>query len=190
MSGQRRLDGLDDGVHAAQRGSPLVFLGIGANLPTLRYGLPLAGCEAALALMPAYGVRVERRSRWYRSAPVPPSDQPDFVNGVVQVVSRLAPAALIAALHDIEREFGRRRAQRDAARTLDLDLLVYGDTVSSARAHPTIPHPRMHERAFVLAPLAEIAPDWRHPRFGVGAAALLDRLPLGQVVEPIETALG
>ena len=105
---------------------------------------------------------------------MPASDQPWFVNGVAEVATRLDPAALLVLLHAVEREFGRTRGVANAARVLDLDLLAYGATVADGRnGGPILPHPRLHERAFVLVPLVDLAPDWRHPVLGKTATELL-----------------
>ena len=114
------------------------------------------------------------RSSFYRTAPIGYAGQPDFVNAVVAVRTELAPHALLLALHTIEDRFGRERSFRNAPRTLDLDLLVHGaHRITTAQL--TVPHPRLHERAFVLAPLAEIAPDLEIPEHG-RATTLLARL--------------
>ena len=131
------------------------------------------------------GLRIVGRSRWYESAPVPMSDQPWYVNGVVEIDTDLDPASLLALLHEIEAAFGRTRSVRNEARPLDLDLLAYGDRVLTEAPRPLIPHPRLHERAFVLLPLAELAPDWRHPALGEGIQALIGRLPGDQVTRPL-----
>lgn len=162
----------------------MIFIGIGSNLPSPA-GPPLETAEAALEALAAAGVRVLRRSRWYESAPVPPSDQPWFVNGVVEVETGLAPAALLALLHRIEAQFGRRRTVANAARPLDLDLLAYDDRVCDDGNGIILPHPRLHERAFVLLPLSELAPDWRHPRTGRRIADLIAALPAGGEVHPL-----
>ena len=162
-----------------------VFVGIGGNLSSRRYGPPRAVVTAAVMALPAAGIGVRRHSRWYASAPVPASDQPDFVNGVLEVETLLEPAALLAALHAVEAEFGRERTLRNAARILDLDLLAFGDRVCNGDDGPTLPHPRLHRRAFVLRPLVELAPDWRHPVLGRRAAELLAALPPGQRAEPL-----
>ena len=161
-----------------------VLIGLGANLPSSR-GAPQATCEAALEALGEAGVKVVRRSRWYRSAPLPPSPQPWFVNGVAAVETALDPVALLALLREIERRFGRVRVQLGEARKLDLDLLDYGGQVRPGEPPPELPHPRMHGRAFVLLPLAEVAPDWRHPRLGGSIEALIGALPPAQAAEPL-----
>ena len=160
-----------------------ILIGIGANLPSAAHGPPSATCAAALAALAARGLRVLRRSRWYESAPVPPSDQPCYVNGVARVETALPPVGLLALLHDIERDFGRERREINAARVIDRDLLAYGDRVETGP--PALPHPRLHERAFVLLPLAEVAPGWRHPATGRTVAALIAALPPGQEARPL-----
>ena len=156
----------------------MIFIGIGSNLPSPA-GPPRATAEAAAAALTRAGLRVRRRSRWYESPPVPPSDQPWYVNGVVEIETDLEPAALLAVLHRIEAEFGRTRTVPNAARPLDLDLIAYDDRVLDGADGVIVPHSRMHERAFVLLPLAELAPDWRHPRTGEAISALIAALPAG-----------
>jgi len=112
------------------------------------------------------------------------SDQPWFVNGVVAVETFLPPAELLALLHDVEAEFGRTRNIRNEARILDLDLLAYDDCVMNEPDGPILPHPRLHERAFVLLPLADVDPDWRHPVTGAAIADLIAALPADQQAEP------
>jgi 2-amino-4-hydroxy-6-hydroxymethyldihydropteridine diphosphokinase len=126
-----------------------------------------AGFEA-LAMLP--DSRVAAVSSLYLTAPVGHLDQPDFVNAVALIETALAPRALLEELLAIERQFGRVRGVPNGPRTLDLDILLYGDESHEDEAL-TIPHPRMHERAFVLAPLAEIAPDVMIP--GRGSASAL-----------------
>jgi 2-amino-4-hydroxy-6-hydroxymethyldihydropteridine diphosphokinase len=157
----------------------VILIGIGSNLAHPPHATPRETADAALAALPATGIALLRRSNWYLSEPRPPSDQPWFVNGVASVSSDLPPEALLAALLRLEIAFGRSRSVPNAARTLDLDLLDYDSRLFDAPAL-ILPHPRLHERLFVLEPLCEIAPDWRHPRLGLTAAALTERLPPGQ----------
>ncbi len=164
----------------------MILIGIGANLASPEFGAPPKSLEAALALIAERGARIVARSRWYRSSPVPPSDQPWFVNGVVAVETALEPAALLDVLHEVEARFGRKRRERNEARVLDLDLLAYDQRLSAEGEAPVLPHPRLQERAFVLRPLSEIAPDWRHPRLGRTGASLIADLPSGAIAEPIQ----
>ncbi len=165
----------------------VIVIGLGANLPSPRHGGPRAACEAALDALRAAGPRVLRRSRWYRSAPVPPSDQPWFVNGAAEIETELSAGGLLALLHRIERDMGRERQVRNQARVIDLDLLIYGERLSGPGETPVLPHPRLAERAFVLLPLAELSAGWRHPANGRSVTEMIRRLPPGPVPEPIET---
>ena len=162
----------------------MILLGLGANLPHPRFGSPKATLEAALSAIEAAGVKVTARSPWFRSAPVPPSDQPWFVNGVVRLETGLEPAALMALLHGVEADFGRLRRERNEARVLDLDLLDYHGRVTRGEAAPALPHPRLAERAFVVLPLAVLAPEWCHPVTGASARELAARLGSESGVEP------
>ncbi|MFM2129509.1 MAG: hypothetical protein RL477_1055 [Pseudomonadota bacterium] len=163
----------------------MILIGLGGNLDSPRFGPPRRTLAAALERLAAGGIRVLRRSRFYTSAPVPVSDQPWYVNAVAEIETGLDPVGLLAALLAVEKEFGRRRGAVNAARVLDLDLLAYGDAVTPADAHPALPHPRLAERAFVLLPLAELAPGWRHPGDGREISALINGLPRGQTAAPL-----
>lgn len=142
----------------------IAYIALGSNLGDperkVREGI------AALAELPQS--RLACASSLYRSAPVGHADQADFINAVAQISTALAPQALLAALLAIEKRFGRERSFRNAPRTLDLDLLLY-DAQHIAEPGLAVPHPRMHQRAFVLAPLTEIAPACVIP--GIGPAA-------------------
>ena len=163
----------------------LILIGIGSNLPSA-YGSPLETCVAAVKSLDKFGVCVTRQSRWYKSAPVPVSSQPWFINGVAAVDSDLDPESLLEALHAVENRFGRSRTARDAARSLDLDLLDYRGALRDGSPPPELPHPRLGERAFVLRPLAEVAPEWFHPRSGEAIAALIGAIPPDQIAEPMD----
>jgi len=164
-----------------------ILIGIGANLTSPLHGAPLQTCVAAVAAIGRTEIAVRRVSAWYESAPVPASDQPHYVNGVVAVETMLTPADLLARLHDIEAAFGRVRRARNEARVLDLDLLAFGRRVAAAPARPTLPHPRLAERAFVLLPLREVAPGWRHPVDGRRVDEMIAALDPGQDARRLDT---
>ncbi len=160
----------------------MILIGIGGNLESARFGPPRDTLTTALAALKEEHIRILTRSGWYRTEPVPRSDQPWFVNAVVSVATELGAKNLLVVLQAIERQFGRVRGEPNAPRILDLDILDYQGEVMAAP--PLIlPHPRLHERRFVLTPIAEIAPEWRHPILGLTAAQLLARLSSGQQLE-------
>ncbi|MGH7001917.1 MAG: 2-amino-4-hydroxy-6-hydroxymethyldihydropteridine diphosphokinase [Stellaceae bacterium] len=161
----------------------MIMLGLGANLPSAVSGPPQATLAAALDRLAEEGVAILRRSPWYRSAPVPPGDRPWFVNGVAVVATPLGPPDLLALLHRVERRFGRVRRARNESRPLDLDILDYDGRIDAGDDGPILPHPRLHERAFVLYPLRDVAPDWHHAISGAGVADLIAALPPGQCLE-------
>ena len=135
-------------------------------------------------------VVVRKRSSWYRTQPVGMTQQAWFINGVVECDTSLEPESLLELNLSIERDSGRDRQVRWGPRTLDLDILAFGDRRISLSSL-TIPHPRLHERRFVLIPLVEIAPYWVHPVFKVSATELLARLndqTLDQKVERMEAS--
>lgn len=135
-------------------GTERVFVGLGANL-----GDALTTVQVALTQLAALPQStLVAQSALYRSAPLDAAG-PDFINAVAELRTELAPDDLLAQLQRLELAFGRKRPYRHAPRTLDLDLLLYGQR-QLASAELTVPHPRLHERAFVLAPLADLAPDW------------------------------
>jgi 2-amino-4-hydroxy-6-hydroxymethyldihydropteridine diphosphokinase len=148
-----------------------VVIALGSNRRHGRFGPPSAVVAAAIAAMEARGIRILRRSSIHATPPVGPSDRL-FANAVVVAATDLPPAELLSELKDIEREFGRRRGRRWAARVLDLDLIAYGDAVLPSRLGwasgrgLVVPHRALHQRPFVLDPMSEVAPDWRHPVLG------------------------
>lgn len=162
-------------------GSYSALIALGANLPS-KAGSPLDAVTAAIRELDALGVSVKRIAAWRRSPAFPPGSGPDFVNGAAMVQTDGSAEELLAAMHEVERRLGRERPERWAPRVADLDLLAIEDWVlpdlcavrqwmdlppERARVEAPdaliLPHPRLHERNFVLAPLADIAPDWRHP---------------------------
>jgi len=153
-----------------------ILLGIGANLVPDGYGSVRHGCEAAIAMLADHEILLDRQSRWFETAPVPISDQPWFVNAVLLARTALSPKETLVQLHAIESQFGRTRNVRNEARVLDIDLLDYDGRVVDEPSL-TLPHPRLHQRAFVLMPLMDILPEWTHPKTGDGVSAMLSALP-------------
>ncbi len=163
----------------------VILIAIGANLPHPVYGRPLTTCRAAVDALKTRNISKINCSRWYESAPVPVSDQPWYVNGVARLWTELEPGPLMTLLHEVEADFGRSRGVVDAARVLDLDLLAFGELVSKPGDWPCLPHPRLAERAFVLLPLADLVPDWRHPTLGRTARDLAAAVPRDRSIRPL-----
>ena len=178
------------------RGAGLALIALGANAEGPQ-GAPAAGLRAAMAEIAGLG-RAARCSRLWRSPAFPAGIGPDFVNAAMALDTDLDAAELLAQLHAIEARFGRVRQDRWGPRSLDLDLLALDGAVrpdlagwarwrdlapvEQARQTPQeliLPHPRLQDRGFVLLPLAEVAPDWRHPVTGLSVASMRDTLPPG-----------
>jgi len=172
----------------------MILLGIGANLPSATFGPPRATCGAALESLEKSSIYISQRSRWYETAPIPVSDQPWYVNGVVAVTTSLPPDTLMTTLLKIETHLGRSRGHRNAPRVVDLDLLAYNDRIINeppqAPLRLQIPHPRMHERLFVINPLLDISQNWVHPVLGRSAASLRDDLLGAQEIHNLPDADG
>ena len=140
--------------------------------------------EAALAEFPRAGLPVIARSGWWRSAAWPDPTGPEYRNGIASVETNDPPQAVLATLHAVECRFRRVRVLRNAPRTLDLDLIAYGRAVID-QPGLTVPHPRAADRRFVMGPLAEIAPAWRHPVLGKTAVELATEATVGRDAEPV-----
>lgn len=159
-----------------------MVVALGCNLPGA-YTSREALLEAAVAALAGEGLAVVARSGWWTSAAWPDPSGPAYLNGVALVETGLSPAEALAALHRVEAAFGRARSERNAARTLDLDLIAHGRTVMDGNL--VLPHPRAHERLFVMGPLAQIAPDWIHPVLGKSAARLAAGADVGGDARPV-----
>jgi len=169
-------------------------IALGSNVPS-RHGDPRATVQAGMRALGGAGVKVIAESRLYSTPCFPAGAGPDYVNAAALVRTKLGPKGLLAHLHAVEAEFDRQRQNRWAARTLDLDLLFYGDQIApdaqtyrkwrdlplesqktQAPDQLILPHPRIQDRAFVMVPLADIAPEWVHPVLGKPLKELLKQL--------------
>ncbi|EIE49344.1 2-amino-4-hydroxy-6-hydroxymethyldihydropteridine pyrophosphokinase [Citreicella sp. 357] len=172
-----------------------ILIALGANTPFGGDG-PVETLRSALAGLQARGVSVRKVGRFYKTPCFPKDAGPDYVNACAALCSDLGPESLLEMLHSVEADHGRIRAVRWAARSLDLDLLAVGHEIvpdlpsyekwrtlpldaQTARAPDRLilPHPRLHERAFVLVPLMDVAPDWRHPVIGLTVRQMHNALP-------------
>lgn len=179
------------------------FIALGGNLPS-EVGMPAETLRAALAALESKGADVQAVSRFYATPCFPAGAGPDYVNAAAQIALDATSAEMLELLHSVEAQFGRERVQRWGRRTLDLDLIAHGAEVlpdvatfaewqalvPEAQMERTpdaliLPHPRMHERSFVLIPLADIAPDWRHPVLGRTVREMAQELPPDAVQEVV-----
>jgi 2-amino-4-hydroxy-6-hydroxymethyldihydropteridine diphosphokinase len=156
----------------------LVYLSLGSNL-----GDPAANLNAAIAGLGALG-DVTAVSSFYETEPVELTAQPWFLNCAIKLDTEKMPKQLMSGILDLEQEMGRRRQQKKGPRIIDIDILLFGSSIVETKGL-TIPHPAMHQRRFVLEPLAEIAPEVRHPVFKRTVRELRDALPPGQAVRRI-----
>lgn len=155
----------------------MILIAIGANLPGPNGESPPETCQAAAEAVRAIeGLKFVALSPWYRTAAIPRTDDPDYCNGMIRMEGDVPPAELLAILHGIEERFARERSVPNAPRTLDLDIIDINGIIRAV-PDPVLPHPRAHLRAFVLRPLLDVAPAWRHATLRRSVATLLAELP-------------
>lgn len=164
----------------------MILIGLGANLPS-RYGGPVQTLEAAKEALLEQGIIILQSSRIWLTAPVPfDPDQDWYHNAVIDVETSLSPKGLLNKMLEIEEDFGRIRREKNAPRLIDLDLIAYHDQVLKDDETLLVPHPRMHERLFVLKPLQDIAENWTHPIKGQKIAEMIAAIPSGQEAKPLQ----
>jgi 2-amino-4-hydroxy-6-hydroxymethyldihydropteridine diphosphokinase len=161
----------------------VILIALGANLPS-DAGPPEATLRTALVRLDQRGIKILSVSHFYETPAWPDPSAPPFVNAVAVVETGLQPVELLSLLHGVETDLGRMRSVTNAPRTLDIDLLDHDGAVMTGTV--TLPHPRIAERSFVLKPLCDIAPDWRHPVSKQTAADLLAELPDRNVPKRID----
>ena len=164
----------------------MIYVALGANLPS-QYGTPANTLMAAIDVLKSRNINIVQLSRIWLTAPVPISDQPWYHNAVIAIETDLSPVNLLKELLSIEHEFGRVRVTQNEARVLDLDIISFHDEIIH-QDKLTIPHPRMHERGFVLYPLQDIAPEWIHPLLGQSISDLIASLSPDQKAQVMENA--
>jgi 2-amino-4-hydroxy-6-hydroxymethyldihydropteridine diphosphokinase len=152
----------------------MIVIALGANLDS-HMGPSRTTLTAALDALAEHGVKIAKVSTFYTTPAWPDPADPPYVNAIARVEAEFPPAGLMAVLHQVESAFGRTRSAKNAPRTLDLDLIDYDGRVEEGP--PNLPHPRMAERAFVLIPLSDVAPGWRHPVTGLTVEQLIAALP-------------
>ena len=162
----------------------MILIALSANLPS-RYGEPPETFKHVLKALEARDIYFVRGSSLWLTSPVPYPDQPWYHNGVMEVHTDLPARDLLDVLKDIEKQTGRESAFRNASRVLDLDILTYHDE-HIEEDDLIVPHPRMHERAFVLEPLREMVPHWQHPVLGQHIDDLMPTIPEDQKAKKLD----
>ena len=152
-----------------------IIVGIGGNLFSKEGLHPVQVCQEAIKLLKPMSIIVEKQSSWYRSDPIPKSDQPKFFNSVLVASTILNELDVLNSLHVIEKKFGRIRKNINEARIIDLDLIDYSSTIHDSK-DIILPHPRAHLRRFVMQPLYEIEKNWIHPILKTSVAEILNQL--------------
>ena len=162
----------------------MIYIGIGSNLNGKNNETPLQNCKKALVELKKE-VNICKISSWYKSEPIPVSNQPWFINGVIEISTDKSSLDLLEFILSIEKVFGRVREKKNEARILDLDIIDYKKKILYIKNKLIIPHPRMHERSFVLQPLNELNPKWIHPIKKKGIKELIRNLNDKQKISKI-----
>mgnify|MGYP000330142129 FL=1 len=162
----------------------MIYIGIGSNLNGKNNETPLQNCKKALVELKKE-VNICKISSWYKSEPIPVSNQPWFINGVIEISTDKSSLDLLEFILSIEKVFGRVREKKNEARILDLDIIDYKKKILYIKNKLIIPHPRMHERSFVLQPLSELNPKWIHPVKKKGIKELIRNLNDKQKISKI-----
>ena len=162
----------------------MIYIGIGSNLNGKNNETPLQNCKKALVELKKE-VNICKISSWYKSEPIPVSNQPWFINGVIEISTNKSSLDLLEFILSIEKVFGRVREKKNEARILDLDIIDYKKKILYIKNKLIIPHPRMHERSFVLQPLNELNPKWIHPIKKKGIKELIRNLNNKQKISKI-----
>ena len=152
----------------------MILVAIGSNLNSKSYGSPEQNCRVAIDMLGKY-FEVSKFSNFYKTEPIPKSEQPWFVNCIVNIKSKNSPSMVLDTLLKIESQFGRKRNRKNEARIIDLDLVAYNRLIVKS-LKLTLPHPRMHLRKFVIKPLCDINENWIHPIFKKKASEILKEL--------------
>ncbi len=164
----------------------MIFIGLGANLNSI-YGSPEKSLYACSDIFSKAGIYIIKSSNIWKSAPVPISDQPWYYNAVCSVDTDLSPHNMLTTLSEIELFMGRTRSIKNAARAIDLDILSYNDKIIN-KPNLKLPHPRMHDRAFVLYPLQEVAANWHHPYLDKSVDEMIENIAKGQKIKRIDNS--
>ena len=162
----------------------MIYIGIGSNLNGKNNETPLQNCKKALVELKKE-VNICKISSWYKSEPIPVSNQPWFINGIIEISTNKSSLDLLEFILSIEEVFGRVRKKKNEARILDLDIIDYKKKILYIKNKLIIPHPRMHERSFVLQPLSELNPKWMHPIKKKGIKELIRNLNDKQKISKI-----
>lgn len=161
-----------------------LYIAVGGNLIVDGFACLMDGLQSAIDKLSEHQITILKQSSWYQTAAVPISDQPDFLNAVLFCQTELDAAATMGVLQQIEQQFGRMSSTRNAARVLDFDIIDFNAQIYDTK-YLQAPHPRLKERAFVLYPLCDVAPDWRHPQTNETLTSLIEKLPKTQKIQCI-----